>query len=383
MNAIFLKIAPIFFSTSLVFSVDPLLENDIFEEGNDYVAEEDYQDYFFNSQYEYAISQNTTANQPNQKTAHEQERIFHYRIPMQQHDWNAWVEFLCWKTNESELDFVYTDSVNQGATEGVGSLASARFDWQPGVRIGASFNFSPDYFDLIFQYLDYRPSGSKSETRHGLSDNILIGTFVEHTGNSIGKAKSHIDLCWQQGDILLAKRFHPSKQTLATFFCGTTIGYLDQTWKINNYPFQVPPGGTFNPIRENWRFIGAGGKAGIDFDFYFGTGFSLNLKAFGSLVYGHYKNHFSNKLNTEIRANTKLNDHRIANNWQFFIGPEWGYMFKHWGLQLAAGYELNIWYNLHEVLRSLEDTGGNARPSTHSNSPISIQGFTGSVKANF
>ncbi len=313
--------------------------------------------------------------------------VFKYRPQISKFKVDLTGEFLYWKLSEEEVDFALTNARDDGSTEAIGKLATAKFDWQPAFRVGMSVNFPSDYFEIIAKYTYFSPSGKDSHTFEPtpiLFTSDLLSTFVEHTDTRIRKAKSDIRFYLQEGDLLIGRRFQLSDNFLAKFEFGPCITYLEQKWKINFFPRIIEnKEPVLNPVRENWRFFGGGLKIGSNFDFFLGKGFSMLAQASTSLNYGQYKNRFTNKKGEITKSDAKLTDHHIVNNLQLAFGPSWGKQFSNWGIIINASYELGIWYNLHKVMRSLEDTFGNGRPSMHASGPLSIQGFTGSATVNF
>lgn len=312
-----------------------------------------------------------------------------WRVSPSQPSYSISGEYLYWKTNVGDTDFVVAN-VNpsfaiEGAKEQIGNVKKAKFDWQSGFRLGAQIVLPFDLTGIGATYTCFSPDGTN---KYHLDGGHLISTNVEHTGLSdINIAKSEINLSMQLADLFLSKKFIPSSHTFLTFYSGPAFAYLNQVWDFSFTPLSFETG-TFNPLSQSWRFIGGGIRTGLDFEWFFGAGFSVLTQGSVGLIYGIYKNQFRNNLvqveqdQNQPHANAKYKDNRLVDHIQLAFGPKWGMFFNNnLGLNLQLLYELNMWFNLHEYHRSQENTGGNGRQSYYSNAPISMQGIT--VKAEF
>jgi hypothetical protein len=298
------------------------------------------------------------------------DRLYRYRPQVDEHGWYARGEYLLWKAEEGELDYVLTNATPVGFTGATGRLKEVGFDWASGLRVAAGVVFSPDYWTLEGQYTWIKPAGESSA--HASSSNFLQGTYNQANNAPIESAHSRITLNYQLGELILAKRFQFSNQILCRFHSGLIGAWIEQDWNIY-YKDSNPPG----HIHQKWQFQGGGLQVGISGDWFFGSGLSMLAQARGALLYGSYHNHLHNTSGPNLIEDPKYHDHRVASTLQILLGPSWGRMYRHWGVNISVGYELNVWFNLQQVLRSLATAGGNnGRDSRHSNANVALQGVT-------
>jgi hypothetical protein len=327
------------------------------------------------------LAMNEEENNSNQPSS--ELKIFHYRPHIDAHNFYVNADFLYWKVEEGELDYILTDvetgagvTTSSGAT---GHLKEARFDCKAGLRIAAGATFSPDFWIVEGRYTWIHPKGSSSTNS---SDLPLQGTYQTNNTTAIQSATSHINLNYQVADLILAKRFMLSKQVLVRAFTGVIGAWLNQHWTIKYF------GGAPNQeIKQNWSFSGGGLQLGINGDWFIGSGISLVGECRGALIYGNYQNQLNNREEPSSLTieDPRLHDHRVIPTLQLSFGPAWGKMFKGWGINLFAGYELNAWYNLQLINRSLPITSCSicGRNSVHSNGVLALQGLTMRLEVDF
>ncbi|MGE0670122.1 MAG: Lpg1974 family pore-forming outer membrane protein [Parachlamydiales bacterium] len=304
-------------------------------------------------------------------------RLYRYRPRVDKHGWYARGEYLFWKAEEGELDYVLTNAQSSGFTGATGKLKEVGFDWASGLRVAAGFVFSPDYWTLEGQYTWIKPTGEDSA--HASGSNFLQGTYTQANNAPIESAHSRITLSYQLGELILAKRFQFSNQILCRFHSGLIGAWIEQDWNIY-YKDSNPPG----HIHQKWQFQGGGLQVGILGDWFFGRGVSMLVQARGALLYGAYDNHLHDTSGSNLVAGPKYHDHRVASTMQIILGPSWGRVYRHWGVNISVGYELNVWFNLQQVLRSLATAGGNnGRDSRHSNANVALQGVTTRLQLDF
>lgn len=303
--------------------------------------------------------------------------LYRYRPRVDKHGWYARGEYLLWKAEEGELDYILTNAQPYGFTGATGKLKEAGFDWASGLRVAAGVVFSPDYWTLEGQYTWIKPTGEDSA--HASSSNLLQGTYNQSNSSPIQSAHSRIILSYQLGELILAKRFQFSNQILCRFHSGLIGAWIEQDWNIY-YKDSNPPG----HIHQKWQFQGGGLQVGIMGDWFFGRGVSMLVQARGALLYGAYDNHLHNTSGSNLVEGPKYHDHRVASTLQIILGPSWGRVYRYWGVNISVGYELNVWFNLQQVLRSFDKTGApNGRDSRHSNANVALQGVTTRLQLDF
>jgi len=297
------------------------------------------------------------------------------------------VDFLYWNAYESGLDFVYTDAFNSGNFfGGQGDIERTTFDWHMGFRVGLGYNFQPDYWRIELDYNNFNPNGYKNQST--LNNQVLAGTFPEYTITNLAKAFSHISLRTHIGDLYLSKAFQISRNINLSFLSGIRGIWFKQNWEVT-YEGQQP-GGYREVIKPKWRFKGFGLRAGMNVDWQCGKGINWTAMTALAAIYGNYDNRMRLyredfvTLDRLTFQNTHYDDFRIVENVQLAMGPSYEKAFKHWGLKAAALYEMNLFFNVHQVDRDefYNTVNHNAQTRTV-NAMLQMHGVTVQLQASF
>ncbi len=217
-----------------------------------------------------------------------------------------------------------------------------------------------------------------------------MGTFPQFTTTDMEKAYSNIFLREHMFDVLLSRKFELSSRINLNFFNGLTGGWFKQNWTITYYGQGQT--GTITKIKPKWRFKGGGIKTGVSADWELGQGFNWSCLSAIAAIYGNYDNRMK-LLHRYPSTGVDLvlefihyDDFRVVTNLQLQMGPSWEKQYKSWGMRMFAGYEINSWFNVHEILREEfhASTDSITNPqSRHVSSPIQMHGLTLSAVFNW
>lgn len=295
------------------------------------------------------------------------------------------VEALYWGIYEGCLDYALV--MENGAWSSTsssyaqGEYQSARYDWEPGFRVGISYFRAPRYWEVKGQYTRLQSRGKNSSGKPGDASVYLTGTWPQITTNPLVGAKSHIHMNYNVFDLLVDRYFNPNPHLRLRLIGGTTIAWIDQNWTIDY--FDASCQGT--TIRNKWRFIGAGLKTGTMVDWYWGRNiYVTGSSVFGALMGGYWNKSlqtvsFQPTANdnpaTPIR-NTKFFDPHPAFTIQAMFGPSWQQNFDSCRVEAFAGYELNVWLNLQQIYRSTSSLPSAAKETWINTSALAAQGLT-------
>ncbi len=296
------------------------------------------------------------------------------------------LEFLYWTVNEGALD--YAIKMKKPAwgdpTDAVGHYKRAEFGWDPGFRCNLGYFNAPHYWDAQIQYTYFLSAGHESVSSPTDPGLFLNGTWPQPdpTGATpLAHADSEINFRMHLIDLLATRRFHPNPHLRIRIFGGATIGWLRQNWEIN----YRDTGGNTSHLHNQWHFTGAGLQLGGMADWFLGKGgYFLTAGAAGSFLAGDFhnvskqKSHFPAPgfdLSLPLR-NAHYQDTRLVPHFQAFAGPSWQQSFKKFRTEIFLGYELNIWANLHEVIRTSTTAPTAAKLTTLDSGWIGIQGLT-------
>ncbi|QVL57641.1 MAG: hypothetical protein KFB93_00780 [Simkaniaceae bacterium] len=344
---------------------------------------------FFSSvAYSYYAEKDTLTPVPDKPS---QTPLEGYKPSMESSGGYGYVQYLLWRVIEGETDYAIKGSPlefppGQVDMNAIGNLKTAQFDWSSGFRLGSGWRFTPYQWELEGNYTYYSASGSNSVRRPQLQG--INSTFPASISGPLARAKSHVDLDYQMGNLFLAKRFVLDDYLIMRCLFGVTGGYIEEDWTIHYYGVLPSKWDRNNTTHSDWSYWGVGLRNGFEWDWFFGKGFSLFGGFNFSILYGQYKNHLRDEIFPQNDdpfnvQNTHLSEKRIIPHYELSFGPRYERMFKNWGFSLYAQYELNILQNLHYVMRHRGGPVNNGRTNLHTNSLTGFHGLTLGGQVNF
>ncbi|MCI0381593.1 MAG: Lpg1974 family pore-forming outer membrane protein [Chlamydiae bacterium] len=293
------------------------------------------------------------------------------------------LEFLYWTIEEDALD--YAISMKSGAwgpspAFAKGKVKNGKFDWSPGFRVSLGYYNSPKYWELLGQYTWFYNKGSNKTKKPSPADHFLIATWNEITPPPLEKATSRLHFHHHLIDLLIARVFDPNPHLRLKLAAGAVACWIRQNWRIQYTNFNQDS----DKIKNFWRFTGGGFRVGLSAD-WFWRFFYLTGKATFATLIGSYKNRAfqtttfnplgQNDPNISIR-NSHYRDFRFALNTQFLLGPSYQKAFNNWDIEIFAGYEFNLWFNLQEVYRSSQSGPSSPKETFINDGLIGLHGLT-------
>jgi hypothetical protein len=303
-------------------------------------------------------------------------------------------EFLYWLVNEGAVD--YAVKMNQPAwstienTFAIGKYHNAEFDWAPGFRINFGHFNAPHYWDVFAQYTYVPASGTRRVHAPKAAGEYLNGTWEQPSVGAaipLSEAKCHIDLQYNVLDFLFTRRFHTNEHLRFNVFGGITSALIFQKLKV----LYKDTAGEHSPINNRWRFEGLGLRLGLKLDWFMGYDIFMTAVASTGILSGWYKNTSFQKTSAVIAdtdnaipiRDAHFSDFRLTYTAQFAAGPSWQKRFTHNRVEIFAGYEFNIWTNLHQIYRSGFGPATAVKETFINNSNVSLQGLTVRVNVDF
>jgi hypothetical protein len=295
-------------------------------------------------------------------------------------------ELLYWTVNEGALD--YAIKMKHPAwgspTDAVGHYKVADFDWEPGFRVSLGYFNAPHYWDVYLMYTYYRGRGHDETHQPSQSDLFLNGTWPQPNPNDVTplkKASSELELRESMVEALATRRFHPNPHLRMRLYGGAGVVWLRQNWEIDYTDIND----VSSHLHNQWHFTGAGIRAGLILDWFLGKGglFFTGLTSVACFA-GDYHNvskqssHFSGPgfdPSLPLR-NAHYHDTRLVPHFQASAGPSWQMAFGNIRTEVFLGYELNIWSNLHEVIRTTSGAPTSSKLTTLDIGMIGQQGVT-------
>lgn len=311
------------------------------------------------------------------------------------------IEWLYWTVQQKSSTFVLTpNGIHQpyppsAYADSIGKYHSASFDWNSGVRVGLGYTLKRDAWNLEGQYTYYSTHGSDRVNRPS-ELTLYLGTTnreVNLSDYGVNSMKSHTRFRYEVADLLLARRFLPSSQIILNFFTGATAAWIHENWKVTGTDVVSVSPQVTTITKSNWMFNGGGIRTGLDADWHVGQGISFfNKFSFAALI-GHYENMrkttlvyvpptVTSNLTPNIR-HTNEEETWVVPTTQLEFGINWNYRFPCWSLNLQAGFEINTWYDLHQLHQDNEflTLPNNDKMDYRNASPVSLWGI--GLKAGF
>lgn len=295
-------------------------------------------------------------------------------------------ELLYWTVNEGALD--YAIKMKQPAwgnpTDAVGHYKVADFDWEPGVRVNFGYFNAPHYWDVYVQYTHYRGHGHDEAHRPDQDNLFLNGTWPQpNPSNTVPLKRAHSDLELRENmvEFLATRRFHPNPHLRMRLYGGASILWMRQNWEIEYHDLN----NNKSHLHNQWHFTGAGIRAGFIVDWFLGKGgiFFTGL-ASAACFAGDYHNvskQTSNYSGAGFNPNRPLRnahykDTRLVPHFQAAAGPSWQMAFDTVRTEIFLGYELNLWSNLHEVIRTTSGSPTGSKQTSLDLGMLGTQGVT-------
>ncbi|KPK32216.1 MAG: hypothetical protein AMS24_04760, partial [Chlamydiae bacterium SM23_39] len=263
------------------------------------------------------------------------------------------LEFLYWTANAGNLEYSFKYDKNISDVDtiyGVGKFKFADYDYNPGFRIALGWFNAPKYWQIYSQFTWVKIKGKNSSTED--ISNILVATFPQAAilDDRLSKAKSSLKLNNEIGDILISRVFIPNPHLRLRLLGGLTGGRIKQRWKIDYIDVELQK----EKVLNQFKFLGIGFRAGLDFDWFWGRNFYLTGKTSLASLAGKYKNtgKIFDYTNDLCYNNHRYNQFRGAYNLQFLMGPSYQKAFEKTRIEFLLAYELNSWFNILEVVRT-------------------------------
>ncbi len=295
-------------------------------------------------------------------------------------------ELLYWTVNEGALD--YAIKMKQPAwgnpTDAVGRYKVADFNWEPGVRLSFGYFNAPHYWDAYLMYTHYKGRAHDDVHQPSQANLFLNGTWPQPNPNNtvpLRHAHSDLDLRENMLEFLATRRFHPNPHLRLRLYGGAGVIWMRQNWEIDYRDINNAK----SHLHNQWHFTGAGIRAGFIVDWFLGKGgIFFTAMTSAACFAGDYHNvskqtsNFSGAgFNPSLPLrNAHYHDTRLVPHFQVAAGPSWQMAFETVRTELFLGYELNIWSNLHEVIRSTSGAPTAPKLTTLDLGMIGMQGVT-------
>lgn len=302
------------------------------------------------------------------------------------------VSFLYWTVDERALD--YSIQMQNSAWGGdsstsyaQGNIESATYNLDPGFRIALSYFRAPKEWEVWGQYTRITVRGKDEVGKPSNNTEFLTGTWPQITTLPLSGAHSYIHMNYNVFDMMADRYFHPNPHLRLRLLGGPVVTWIDQNWVVK-YTDSTP---NTTKITNWWRYIGGGIRGGFMGDWFWTSDIYVTGLVSTGVLIGSYVNR--SKIQTTFPVvgvdtnipvqDTRYSDVHPAFTAQVMFGPSWQKNFSTHRVEVFAGYEINLWANIHEVFRS---TGGSPAASKQlwiNSGLIALQGLTSRVTIDF
>lgn len=292
-------------------------------------------------------------------------------------------EFIYWTVQEGALDFA--QKMNQLApadpSYAIGTVHSASYDIDPGIRCALSYFNAPKYWEVRAQYTHLISKGKNRVEKPSIATEYLTGTWPQILTSPLVHAHSAITFNYNLFDLSVDRMFIPNPHLRLRMIAGIGAAWIQQDWKIHYFDSSQQN----TTIRNRWHYVAGGIRCGVMGDWFWGTDVYLT----GSTSIGVYMGTYDNRskqtasiLTLPIR-NSNFSDTRPAYSAQFLLGPSWQKNFTCNRMEIFAGYELSTWFNLQEIRRSGSGEASTAKETWLASGFVALHGLTTRVTFDF
>ena len=316
--------------------------------------------------------------------------LFRRDVPV----FSAHAGFLYWRVQEGALDYAlkmqntaWSTSANCFAS---GDFEKVTFNGDPGFRVALSYFRAPNYWEIFGKYTRLTARGNDAAVKPDNPNEFLTGTWPELLGTNVPLtgANSYIHLNYNVADLLVDRYFNPNPHLRLRLLGGATMTWMNQDWIIRYYNSL----GQITKIDNRWRYIGGGFRVGTWVDWFWTRDLYMTAEMTTSILLGSYQNwskqwagsasQAGDNLTIPVR-DTRYSDIRPTFCVQALVGPSWQKNFTNYRVEVFAGYELNTWFNIHEVYRSTAGTPSATKETLINTGLLTLQGLTTRVTVDF
>ena len=295
--------------------------------------------------------------------------------------WGVWAtgDVLYWKAFQGGTDYAYTS--NTPASQWMlGTIHKANYEWEAGYRLGLSYSWPYDNWDLAALYTSIDPTaeGSAKAPIQGNLGMLFNAPDLATALNGSTKWKTN----YSTFDFELGRSFFVSKYLYLRPHFGLRSAWIHQKAKAN-FSFL---GGT-EQVRNRNDFDGAGLRLGGDGKWFLDSHWNFNLATSASMLYGKFKVKNFRKVYTGVRPTYQLKEtgdcYKTVPAAQMALGFGWETIFaeERCHIALNVAYELNYWWRQNQMM-NFETSQTNPYGTRYSDD-LGFHGVTGDIQLSF
>lgn len=316
-----------------------------------------------------------------------------YELPYQESGFHVTGQFLYWQAMVDNQVYGVDQFARTNPGEPVsldGELKKSSFRWDPGVRAGGGYMFSPETFDVNLEYTYFHNEGGNSTSAK--PGRVLKSIFPYVTNPAFGPIQNmctQSDLQYHTLDLFATHIFQSTHNIVMRFLTGVRGAWISQGTSIDyktNFLFNPFIGTRVRTtVMNNWKYSGAGLRTGLSMDWFMFWGLSLHAEGNLSAIVGRFRARQQITESTGYRtAKVFPSDTRIIPGLQLALGLAWRKMFGNLGIKIFADWELNIWDDLSQTYMYPTATASSSSiVGSWVRNSVNIQGITTGFAAEF
>ena len=263
-------------------------------------------------------------------------------------------DVLYFKAIEDSIKYAEHIPQNQTFTPTVKSI-SQDFEYNPGFRVGVNGAFDHELWNVRATWMHYR---ARPQSKHASTTDFgLLATFAVPVWGSLGnsqvnKVKGNWNLLINAIDLDVRRMFN-IKGFSITPIAGIKGGLIEQKVNIHygefllDFPLLVPP----RTIEGKISFWGVGPLLGIELGYLLNNQFKFFALGTISYLTGGidtktlYRDFSTQNILPPENSQVKIEDSKMTVSIfeQLQLGMDKRWIFKRWALELAIGWEVQIW----------------------------------------
>ena len=301
----------------------------------------------------------------------------------------ATADALYWKATEDGLEYGLRNHISQTQYERFdGTAKTIESDWNAGMRLGLGYNIPYDQWDLNLTWTHFHNTTDSS--LDAPPNGYLLGIYTSASVRPVD-ASLNYDAKWKLQydtlDLELGRSFFTSKALSLRPFVSARGARIDQDMDLlysGVDPDLILGHAPFATYLQN-KFHAWGARAGMNFNWRFGSHWGLFGKVSGSILYSRFHVSALQKKEVSLTYNEPIYDiengfHRVRTNLEGGAGLQWdAYANRHRAhLVFTLGYELVQWFDLNHFRNF-----NNIPNYTESSGDLGLQGVTFSGRVDF
>jgi hypothetical protein len=329
--------------------------------------------------------------------------------------WDVFVtaSFLYWEPKEENLElgavFVEEDVSGTVITNEDITIFGMDFEYKPGFKVGAGFNFSCDNWQIFAEYT-YHHSTTDASIGSIPEDGQLLVFWKSSLVNDADlnqfepdRASSKWELDFDAFDVEVAREYYVGRCFVFRTFGGLRGAWIQQKYKVKyeelftSGNFIGEPGEVLEATHTS-KCWGVGPRIGCDMQWLFCGNFRAIADVSASTLFTKYttleidtsfQDFASDDLALEDDVNSKTHRNTdfcfVRPQLEMFLGLGWGDCFfcNNWYFDIEIGYTFNVLWNQNMFVSMTTNNNNNNGEIFNKGGDLSFHGLTLTARVDF